>query len=200
MGYVPSWERLSDAATRVMTSAGVSTEEAQSDICQAITDGVIKIRCKLGRHMIRHLTSKAILDRDSFEIPSKINSQDLDWEKSRPVKPWAVLRGKAAQCGYWHLEWIELLRADVTNILCRAGNGSVPVLQARSPRASTRRSQPALSRTKRVVQELYPQGVPDQAALPNANLCRRVGEKLKESGLPEVSDDTILRAAGRRRK
>jgi len=61
------------------------------------------------------------------------------------------------------------------------------------------KSQPALERARRVVNELYPNGVPSQAAEPNPNLCRRVGEKLKQAGLPGVSDDTILRAAGRRK-
>ena len=39
MPYPPGWERLSDAATNVMTRAGVSKDEAQTDICQAIADG-----------------------------------------------------------------------------------------------------------------------------------------------------------------
>jgi hypothetical protein len=41
--------------------------------------------------------------------------------------------------------------------------------------------------------------VPTEAVEPNAKLCRRVGEKLKHAGLLGVSDDTILRAAGRRK-
>jgi 7-cyano-7-deazaguanine synthase in queuosine biosynthesis len=65
---------------------------------------------------------------------------------------------------------------------------------------SRSKSKPALERADGAIRELYPKGVPGQAAEPNANLCRRVGEKLKQAGLPGVSDDTILRAAGRRRK
>jgi hypothetical protein len=41
---------------------------------------------------------------------------------------------------------------------------------------------------------------PDQATEPNVNLCRRVSAKLNEAKLPNVSDDTILRAAGRRKE
>jgi len=40
---------------------------------------------------------------------------------------------------------------------------------------------------------------PSKADVPNAILCRRVGVKLKNEGRPNVSDDTILRAAGRRK-
>ena len=61
------------------------------------------------------------------------------------------------------------------------------------------RSRPKFEGALRAIAEIYPGGVPDQAAEPNSKLCRRVGEKLKAAGLPEVSDDTILRAAGRRR-
>jgi hypothetical protein len=46
---------------------------------------------------------------------------------------------------------------------------------------------------------VYPQGVPEQAREPNAILFQRVAAKLKEEGLHDVSDDTILRAAGRRK-
>jgi hypothetical protein len=61
------------------------------------------------------------------------------------------------------------------------------------------RSRPALERAYNAIERLYPTGVPEQAAEPNTILCRRVGETLKNGGLPGVSDDTILRAAGRRR-
>ena len=60
------------------------------------------------------------------------------------------------------------------------------------------KSQPTFERARIAIQELYPTGVPQQAAEPNTILCRRVGQKLKQAGLPEVSNDTILRAAGRR--
>ena len=61
------------------------------------------------------------------------------------------------------------------------------------------KSRPALDRAREAVNRLYPTGVPDQATEPNAKLCRRIAEKLKEAGLSGVSDDTILRAAGRRK-
>ena len=66
--------------------------------------------------------------------------------------------------------------------------------------SATSRRRPARQRAQQAINELYPNGVPDPATLPNALLCRRIGEKLKELRLPQVSDDTILRVAGRRRK
>jgi hypothetical protein len=46
-----------------------------------------------------------------------------------------------------------------------------------------RKGRPTFERARNVIQELYPDGVPKQSAEPNANLCRRVGEKLKKAGL-----------------
>ena len=61
------------------------------------------------------------------------------------------------------------------------------------------KSSPVRNRAQRVIDELYPSGVPAPASLSNATLCRKVGAKLKETKMQEVSDDTILRAAGRRK-
>ena len=77
------------------------------------------------------------------------------------------------------------------------GIGQVSSAQDRLPERA--RSRPAFERAQQVIRELYPNGVPSQAAEPNASLCRRVAAKLKENKLLKVSDDTILRAAGRRK-
>ena len=195
MAYVPGWERLSAATERVMEAAQVSKDQAQADICQAIADKNVKIRGKLSRHSIRPMRSSAVLEGTAFEIPTDIKSADLDWERSRPVLPWMVRREAYSLPGHWDLEWIELFATDVTNALC------TPVKPGKtaSGAVSTKKSQPAFERARRTIEELYPQGVPGQAVEPNVNLCRRVGEKLRTAGLPGVSDDTILRAAGRRK-
>jgi len=68
--------------------------------------------------------------------------------------------------------------------------------KAQQPRG---RRRPAIERAQSAIEALYSNGVPDQATEPNSALCQRVGAKLKELKLPDVSDDTILRAAGRRK-
>jgi hypothetical protein len=93
---------------------------------------------------------------------------------------------------------IELCKDDVTRVLCVAPPQSKSA-QAPKEKDAKNRSRPALERACRAIDALYPNGVPDQAAEPNAKLCRRVGDKLKSEGLPNVSDDTMLRAAGRRK-
>jgi len=178
-----------------MEAAQVSKDRAQADICQAIADGNVKIRGKLRRHTTRPMHSSAMLQGTAFEIPTDIKSADLDWERSRPVRPWMVRRGAYSLPGHWDLEWIELFATDVTNALCTLLKPG----KTASGAGSTKKSRPAFERARTAIGELYPQGVPGQAVEPNVNLCRRVGEKLKTGGLPGVSDDTILRAAGRRK-
>jgi hypothetical protein len=146
------------------------------------------------------MTSKAILDGNAFQI-TKLKPDDLDWEGSHPVKPWTVQRGSYAIPGDWDLAWVKLSRTDVTNRLCPAaprGEPAEPV--SSSETGAKRRSRPKLESAQRAIRELYPQGVPEQSVVPNANLCRGVGEKLKQQGFPDVSDETILRAASRRLK
>jgi 7-cyano-7-deazaguanine synthase in queuosine biosynthesis len=77
----------------------------------------------------------------------------------------------------------------------KASPGGEP--QGRS--RSSSRNRPASDLARKIIGELYPDGVPEQSSEPNAALCRRVGDKLKALKLRNVSDDTILRAAGRRK-
>jgi hypothetical protein len=67
------------------------------------------------------------------------------------------------------------------------------------PRAQNKRSRVAVA-----IQELWPNGLPDQSLLSNSLLCKKVGDWLKadcqKQNVPVAipSDDTILRAAGRK--
>jgi hypothetical protein len=78
------------------------------------------------------------------------------------------------------------------------GENNVCGASDRANRSSSR-TKPALELARGVIGELCPDGVPEQSSEPNAILCRRVGEKLKAANQRDVSDDTILRAAGRRK-
>jgi hypothetical protein len=100
----------------------------------------------------------------------------------------------------------EVLEADrhVEPLQSLIDGRSPPVPANNEIRSATMRrhskSSPTLERARRAIEDLYPAGLPDQGLEPNANLCRRVGDKLRQLGLPDVSDDTILRAADRRRR
>jgi hypothetical protein len=204
--YVPDWERLLDAAKRV-TTAGVNESAAKVDLCQAISDRKIGIRFRVEREEGIDSVGEAVVGTvrqgSEVDIPTHLKPSDFDWQRSRPLKPWRdIRRGHDMLAPLWYLEWIEVFRDDISRVLC---GGKKERLQAAAVGGRVQqqrhrsKSQPALERARGAIHELYPKGVPGQAAEPNTNLCRRVGDKLKQAGLPGVSDDTILRAAGRRK-
>jgi hypothetical protein len=158
------------------------------------------------------------------EIPSKLSPGDFDWRRSRIRKPesWQNVRGPSgslfanwrlmetaqyspgdpfpqSQSGGRFLAYqhrIELYRTNVTELF---SIGEADRSRHESPRRPQSKSRPARERARRALEELYAEGVPDQATEPNKKLCQRVGAKLKEWKLPTLSDDSILRAAGRRK-
>jgi hypothetical protein len=179
MTYVSDWERLSDAMIRVMAAAGLSKDEVQTDICRAIADGAVKIRGKLERHATTPLlTSTWVLDGKDFRISTEIKSEDLDWEKSRPVKPWMVRRESFRQPGYWDLEWVELSRTDVTNVLCTAGNQSESAQHASSETGATSRSRRPLGNKVPLGPGLTPTAGPQKPSA--AGSARRRGAQPKK--------------------
>jgi hypothetical protein len=220
MAHVRGWERLVDALERVTAATGISEDETQQDICGAIADREIRIRFRIAKEdaFPRGFVEGTVRNGEEVDIPINLKPSDFDWKNSRPFQPWPIhgdrrLAGLdlASMTRYsksasrfrakWHLEWIELFRADITRVLVANPSEATPagkVAQAGTQQLIGRR-RPSFDRAWRVIEELYPNGVPDQAIEPNVNLFRRVGTKLKDAKLPPVSDDTILRAAGRRK-
>jgi hypothetical protein len=188
------WVRLSDALTAVM-SAGLTESDAKQLICNGIADLAIAIQLGLRKHSTRSTTAHGKrLSGADMEIPAYLQSQDFDFENSRPIKPWAVAREKIAHlAGYWIIDWIELSRADLTNL-----TNATKCPNERPPQRR-RKTQAAREAARRAIIALYPNGVSDQITESNGKLCQRVGAKLKELKLRSASDDTILRAAGRRK-
>lgn len=198
---VPRWERLASALTRV-TNGGFTEYDAIRAICDAIADRAIDIRLALRQHATKGITAHdRVFAGADVEIPTHLGPEDIDFENSRPLTPWSIPREKNRYlAGRWHIDWIELSSADVARVLIPASSGdqpsaAMPYERSRQPRP---KAQPARGRALDVINVLYPDGVPKQASLPNKSLCHRVAARLRELKLPAVSDDTILRAAGRR--
>ncbi len=73
MAYVPPWEWLSDALTRVMEANGLSQNDAQAEICRAIADRAVRIQAKLARQAPPgHMTSRdTVLKGEDFSDPNE---------------------------------------------------------------------------------------------------------------------------------
>jgi hypothetical protein len=199
MAYESRWERLRHALERVMAATEETENEAKADICRAIADGAIGLRGKLKEDSTKLHTSNAVVEGGELRIPHDLIPEHLDWENSRPLKLWNVAAEQLRVRKLWYLDWIELSVANVTQHLCRPGRQDEAAQDALSDAGAASRSRPARERVLLAIAELYPQGVPTQANEPNASLFRRVGRWLRERQLPNASDETILRAAGRRR-
>ena len=65
------------------------------------------------------------------------------------------------------------------------------------PPEPTPRKQPVRERARRALNERYPDGVPDQVGVSDAELVIAVNAQIKKRGQTVVSRHTILRAAGR---
>lgn len=123
--YVPDWERLPEAVKRVMAT-GVKEDQAKQAICNAIADRKIKVRFSItsvegGASFGKQIVG-TVRDGSEIEIPSQLAPTDFDWGRSRPLKVWQDSReGFSALAARWQLEWIEVLRADVSEVLCGGG-------------------------------------------------------------------------------
>jgi hypothetical protein len=103
---------------------------------------------------------------------------------------------------FW--EWLnsELGQPEDNPVVAPASELGPP--QDDPPAKRTERRRDRRIRAKMAVDALWPERVPDPSILPNGPLCKKVNEWLKKdceqqniSHVP-ISDDTILRAAGRR--
>jgi hypothetical protein len=81
------------------------------------------------------------------------------------------------------------------SLMIDAANLGTPRLAHKEAIHKTR---PSRQRAQKALNEIYQTGIPNQADEPNSVLCRKVAKLLKDRGQPDVSNATILRAAGRR--
>jgi hypothetical protein len=92
----------------------------------------------------------------------------------------------------------QVVAASVTG----GGNGPpthTPAAQPTQPRERTPRKQPLRERARSALDELHPNGVPDQVSVSDAELVSAVNTLIKKRGQKGLARDTILRAAGRRK-
>jgi hypothetical protein len=154
MTYVPDWERLSDALKRVM-AAGVSEDDAKSDISGAIADRKIRVRLKVAmeadvvttwHQMVEgaqglgpgpnHFADPVETFVDgNVEVPQHLIAGDFDWKDSRPDYPWRI-RPRDARLNEWRqfsrpALLIELRIADVEKVLCGA---PIPAVFVKKPK------------------------------------------------------------------
>jgi hypothetical protein len=161
--YIPDWERLIDAVKRVMAT-GVTEAGAKFDLCRAISDRKIRVRFLVAKSDGPGLVGERIVNEvrlgSDAEVPLHLKPDDFEWRQSRPVKPWFENRRRAIiEPQNWHLDWIELFRADVTNVLCssKRENHDGPA------RAASKSKSGAGAKARGIgeaINQLWPEGIP----------------------------------------
>jgi hypothetical protein len=109
-----------------------------------------------------------------------------------------------SQVGSWGPDYEEI-EIDWNGLL-EEGRKLVPSW-IQVPQSQKLQKRPTYKRDQatEVISDLWPQGVPNQKDLSNVELCRTVADKIAERRRQQrlkptnISDDTILRAAGRLR-
>jgi hypothetical protein len=280
--YIPDLLSLSEARELAMRS-GHSASEAETDISRALREGKIRFRRAFEQVTFRGRTVDPELfrrmtfeDRNRFRlrVPADLAPEDLDWENSRPGRPWPLGEGYFA-----HIARLELSRRDLEKVFSlvktkasareeasqaeaerkraeakrkrkraeakrklkraeeraagkareeasqaaaetkraeakrkrrlaeakrqrkRALERSVPeAREEASPPSDTGRRHPRRKWARLAVDGAYPNDVPGQAEVPNNEFVDAVTTFAKSKGWNVGGRDTILRAAGRRRR
>jgi hypothetical protein len=117
MPYVPEWEPLAAAVTRIM-AFGVEEDQAKSDLCLAIADDNISIRVTISKPN----KPDRIYFRENVGVPKHLLPSNINWTQSRPIAAWWI--GPALGQHYnWDggEEWVDCVEAataDVIELLC----------------------------------------------------------------------------------
>jgi hypothetical protein len=227
MRYEPDWIPLAEARRR-LESCGHSKDEAEQDICMAIADKKIKIRYKIlqvfgsgGLALPPPLLGiPGRLGPQDFDWEKSVTVtpwQERIHRVETRVRPSRYPRQAIIS--------IELSRASVVRVLCGGRPSSqtpneLSGLERAKPPAqqeilasatetsrldpvavhpSTRsKSSAKRQRASRALKEAFPDGVPDKDHMTDVEVCR-AAQKVLGKAAENLSDETILRAAGRRK-
>jgi hypothetical protein len=233
--YPPNWLSLLEAR-ELLIASGLSAREAETDITRAIREGTIRSKRAFEQVTFRGHTvdpelfrRMTVEDRNRFRlrVPADLAAEDLDWDSSRPRRPWPLGEGYFA-----HIARLELSRTDLQKVFslveATASNeareeasqadaerkraeakrrrkhaeerAAREALEKASHASDSGRDRPCRSWALKAINGKYPGGVPSKDEVPNKPFVAAVAEFARDQGWKKVGGpDTILRAAGRRK-
>lgn len=137
--YVPEWEILADALTRVQAT-GLGAEQAKKSIVWAIADRKIEVRV--------HCANGWVLEGTRIDVPKRLNPEDFDWPQSRPRELW---RRRPTVADHYEdrnvtidVSLIELRTEDVTRVLCLGTDTAVASTGTTDMRGTTANEVPTI--------------------------------------------------------
>jgi hypothetical protein len=129
--YVPDWEPLATVLRRVI-DGGSAEHQACVDICNAVADRKIAVRVLVATPA-RDVGGKWLWG-GNLNVPERLAPDDLDWDRSRPLKPWPTgPTGPESIEALWAwvprpIELLELSTVDVMYVLCNLRTPAAPAL------------------------------------------------------------------------
>lgn len=225
MLYDPDWLTIAEAWLR-LTERGEDQAEAEAAICLALAERKLRLAWTIERVIyaptggtldLRHVQAMEFRDGNKLRlsVPSNLKPADIDWDNSRPLGPWPYrpwqyqLLAHVRELKIWRAHFERVFPAPaVAPQVDEAGERSTEAEGATvnsldepvAAKALNNSAGHAIPRfwAKRALDELYPDGVPDHVT--NDALISAVETLAKAKGWKVGKRDTILRAAGRRRK
>jgi hypothetical protein len=213
MASAPPWGKCTPWGGLLAFTSG-ERREVWREICEAIPAQRLPayiLNYNRESHDADHAQFAALLDRDPLDLSTHehgfVSTMTFRKISSHPhlalTLDGMTMLPRVSQSEHRVEGQLFFLKGNLEAVFGAAGSPEQSSLDASGKKQSAGeprgKSSPALESAQRAIEELYPGFVPSQATERNAILCRKVSAKIKEAGLPEVSDDTILRAAGRRK-
>jgi hypothetical protein len=205
IAYYDAWywlaERISLQELLPIDEAGSRAEKTIRYICMTTPE-------KLTMWGFRERDPDAVLRAVSPHAWQALSINPLAGQPEADLKAVGYRReyGAATRGEYGPMIWTGLCfdrKQFVAASVTGGGNGPPTHTSAarptQQPRERTSRKQPLRERARRALEELYPNGVPDQFSKSDAELVSAVNAQIKKRGQKGLSHDTILRAAGRRK-
>ena len=118
MRYIPRLLSLSEAR-ELLIASGLSARETETDICRALREGIRSRRAfervTFRGHIVAPELFRLMTVRDGnrfrLRVPADLAPEDLDWENSRPRRPWPLGEGYLA-----HIGRLELWRRHIERV------------------------------------------------------------------------------------
>ena len=178
----PGWITFYTAARHIHQRIGGSQAEAQMKLRRACGDGLIR-------------TMKAPYENEHTQLPFDI------WTRVAP-REWREREVDYDGPDADGCKMVAMIHEDDFRQWLTKQQADAPSLPRSLVHKRANRSKRELA--KLVIADLWPHGIPELVT--NPELCKQVQERLpgycKENNLPrrQISDDTILRAAGRKKQ
>jgi hypothetical protein len=194
--FIAYYDAMYRLAERISLQEFLSIDEAGSRAEKTIRDVCMNTPEKLTMWGFHKADPDAELKRVTPQAWQGLSINPLAGQPEADLKAVGYRReyGAATKGEYGPVIWTGLCfdrEQFVAAFVLGGGNGP--------PTQRTPRKQPLRERAQSALDELYPNGVPDQVSVSDPELSSAVNALIKKRGQKELSHDTILRAAGRRK-